>query len=119
MFPLLSLLIFMLGFFMPSEPHHDHAGDMLPLLKRHESQIPHSIQMSPSQIAARVGVSTDTMQRVCDEEPVTHVDDAAERRRRGLGRPSKAVSFADAIQRWLAEEPALPTQELLRRSMED
>lgn len=119
MFPLFSILAILLGFFMPRLPHPDHAGDMLPLLKRHEIQILHSVKMPPSKIAARVGVSTDTVQRVCNEAPVSHLDDPAERRRRGLGRPSKTVSFADAIQRWLEEEPELPTQELLRRAMED
>ena len=50
--------------------------------------------------------------------PVDHVDDAAERRKRGIGRPSKTRSFADAIRDWLEKEPDLPTQELLRRALD-
>lgn len=45
-----------------------------------------------------------------------HVDDTAERRRRRIGRPSKAERFAEDVRRWLDEEPDLPTQELLRRA---
>lgn len=94
------------------------AGEMLPLLKRHEIQVLLSVGISPAQIAERVGVSIDTVERVRIEPDVTHVDDAAERRKRRIGRPSKATRFADDVRGWLTEEPDLPTQELLRRAIE-
>ena len=94
------------------------AGDMLPLLKRHEIQILLSVGMPSVLIAERVGVSVDTIERVRDEPPVTHVDDAAERRARGIGRPSKASRFADEVRSWLEAEPEVPTQELLRRAID-
>ena len=94
------------------------AGDMLPLLKRHEIQILLSVGMPLVLVAERMGVSIDTIERVRDEAPVTHVDDAAERRARGIGRPSKASKFADAVRSWLEAEPETPTQELLRRAIE-
>lgn len=94
------------------------AGEMLPLLKRHEIQILLSVGIPPAQIAERVGVSVDTVERVRVEPEVTHVDDAAERRARRIGRPSKATRFSDDVRGWLAEEPDLPTQELLRRAIE-
>ena len=91
-------------------------GDMLPLLKRHEIQILLSVDMPLTKIAERTGVSLATVKRVRSESSVAHVDDAAERRRRRIGRPSKAERFADHIRDWLTEEPDLPTQELLRRA---
>jgi transposase len=94
------------------------AGEMLPLLKRHEIQVLLSVGIAATQIAERVGVSVDTVERIRVEPTVTHVDDVAERRERRIGRPSKATPFADDVRRWLEEEPALPTQELLRRALE-
>ena len=94
------------------------SAEMLPLLKRHEIQILLSVDMPPTLVAERVGVSVDTVERVRRESAVTHVDDVAERRARGIGRPSKASPFADEIRGWLAENPATPTQELLRRAIE-
>jgi hypothetical protein len=76
------------------------AGDMLPLLKRHEVQILLSVGMPLVLVAERTGISIDTIERVRDEAPVTHVDDAAERRARGIGRPSKASRFADEVRSW-------------------
>ena len=56
-------------------------------------------------VAERVGVSIDTIERGWDEAPVTHVDDAAVRRARGIGRPSKASGFADEVRSWPEAEP--------------
>ena len=92
-------------------------GEMLPLLKRHEIQILLSVGMPPTLVAERVGVSVDTIERVRREDAVSHVDDAAERRRRGIGRPPKAARFTEDVQRWLEEAPETPTQELLRRAI--
>ncbi|MFO0711077.1 MAG: hypothetical protein U0353_14615 [Sandaracinus sp.] len=73
--------------------------------------------MPPTLVAERVGVSVDTVERVRRESAVTHVDDAAERRARAIGRPSKASPFTDEVRSWLAEDPETPTQELLRRAI--
>lgn len=91
---------------------------MLPLLKRHEIQVLLSVGMPPSAIAQRTGVSVDTVSRVRAEESVSHVDDSAERKRRRIGRPSKAARFEADVRGWLEETPELPTQELLRRAIE-
>lgn len=98
------------------EHGRDTGGEMLPLLKRHEIQVLLSVDIPLATIAERVGVSVATVKRVQRETPVEHVDDAAERRRRRIGRPSKAERFADEVRAWLTEEPDLPTQELLRRA---
>jgi transposase len=95
-----------------------HSGEMLPLLKRHEIQVLLRAGHSQRDTAARVGVSVDTVARVKREDEVLLVDDAAERRDRRIGRPSKATPFGSKVAAWLAEEPELPTQELLRRAKE-
>src|SRR6266536_3136073 len=91
-----------------------HAGEMLPLLKRHEVQVLLRAGHSQKDIAVRAGVSADTVRRVKREADVTQTDDASERRSRGIGRPSKAAPFAAPVRGWLAESADLPTQELLR-----
>lgn len=93
------------------------AAEMLPLLKRHEIQVLLSVDMPPVLVAERVGVSVDTVERVRREPLVSHVDDAAERKQRGIGRPSKASRFSEQVRRWLVEAPETPTQELLRRAI--
>lgn len=86
------------------------------LLKRHEIQVLLKAGFDAARVAKQAGVSIKTVERVADEPDVEHVDDAAERRSRRIGRPSKAAPFADKIKEWLAEDPQLPTQELLRRA---
>ena len=90
----------------------------MPLLKRHEIQVLLRAGHSYRDAAARVGVSVDTVARVKREDEVLLVDDAMERRERRIGRPSKATLFGPKVAEWLAEEPDLPTQELLRRATE-
>jgi transposase len=94
------------------------AEEMLPLLKRHEIQVLLRAGHSQTDVATRTGASVDTVRRVKHEAEVAKVDDAAERRDRRIGRPSKASPFAPRVAGWLAEEPDLPTQELLRRATE-
>ncbi len=99
-------------------PKQAHAGEMLPLLKRYEIQVLLRAGHSHSEVAARTGVSVDTVARVKREAEVTVVDDARFRRDRKMGRPSKSADFAERVRAWLAEEPGLPTHELLRRATE-
>src|SRR5512143_1664602 len=94
------------------------AEEMLPLLKRHEIQVLLRAGHGPMDVAARTGASIDTVRRVKREDDVTSADDAVERRVRKIGRPSKAAAYASRVSTWLAEEPDLPTQELLRRASE-
>lgn len=94
------------------------AEEMLPLLKRHEIQVLLRAGHSQPDVAARTGVSADTVRRVKRETAVTSADDAAERRDRKIGRPSKASPFASKVAAWIAEDAELPTQELLRRATE-
>jgi transposase len=92
------------------------AGEMLPLLRRHEIQVLLRAGHAQTDVAKRVGVSVDTVQRVRLENQVSETDDVAEHRARRVGRPSKAAPFAAKVLAWLAEDRDLPTQELLRRA---
>ena len=93
-------------------------GGVLPLLKRHEVQVLLRAGFPPKEVAARSGVSLDTVRRVRREAPVESADDRARRKERAIGRPSKTAAYAERVGQWLSEEPTLPTQELLRRATE-
>ena len=92
------------------------AGEMLTLLERHKIQVLLDAEFAPADVARRTKTSLDTVRRVQREAEVTHSDDAREHKQRRIGRPSKAAPFAEKITAWLAEDPDLPTQELLRRA---
>ena len=66
---------------------------MLSMLKRHEIQILAGAGHSHDAVAEFAGVSSRTVDRVVKEPPVVEVDDAKERRRRRVGRPSKVEAF--------------------------
>lgn len=93
-------------------------GEMLSLLKRHEIQVLLRAGFSAGDVAERSATSVATVRRVARESEVAHTDDKEARRQRRIGRPSKAAPFADRVRAWLAEDPDLPTQELLRRAKE-
>ncbi len=94
------------------------AEGMLPLLKRHEIQVLVRAGHALADVARRTGASEDTVARVRDEAAVVATDDAAARKARKIGRPSKAAAHTESVRSWLAEEPDLPTQEIFRRAKE-
>lgn len=114
------VMLAMLGVLMgaPSTKECDEQG-MIPLLKRHEIQVLLNAGFAVADVAERSKTSVDTVRRVRRESEVTHVDDHDEARSRRIGRPSKTAAFAELVQRWLRDEPTLPTQELLRRAKID
>jgi hypothetical protein len=61
---------------------------MLAMLKRHEIQVLLKAGHSQLEVARLAGVSRRSVQRIAEETAVEHVDDAGERRQRGIGRPS-------------------------------
>ena len=83
--------------------------EMLPLLRRHEIQVLLRAGHSQRDVAQRAGVSLDTVKRVKQEAEVTVTDDAAARRARRVGRPSKAAPFVALVLAWLTETTDLPT----------
>lgn len=89
---------------------------MIDMLKRHEIQILRRADHSWNEIATLTGVSVSTAQRVVAEDAVRTVDNAAERARRQVGRPSKAEAYRTVLVQALTEQPAVRSVELLHRA---
>ena len=89
---------------------------MIDMLKRHEIQVLRRADHTWNEIATLTGVSVSTAQRVVAEDVVTTVDNAAERARREVGRPSKAEAYRDVLVQALTEQPDVRSVELLHRA---
>ena len=89
------------------------------MMKRHEVQVLRRAGVSQEQVAKLTGVPVRSVRRIEDEAPVVVPDDAAEREKRGIGRPSKAEPFRGLIAELLAEDPELLSLEVLRRARLD
>lgn len=89
---------------------------MIDMLKRHEIQVLRRAEHTWSEIAELSGVSEKTARRIAAENRVATVDNAAERARRQVGRPSKAEAYRDVLVQALTEDPALRSVELLHRA---
>lgn len=87
--------------------------------KRHAVQVLREGGLTQRQVQESQGVSTRTVRRIEREARVTEFDDAAERERRGVGRPSKVEACRAQVEALLKGEPTLPTLEVLRRVRED
>jgi hypothetical protein len=61
------------------------------------------------------GVSLRSVNRIAEEAPVVHVDDAVEREKRRIGRPSIVEDFRKNVVKILEEKSDLPSLEILRR----
>jgi transposase len=88
------------------------------MLKRHEVEILLKVGHSKAEVARLAGVSLRSVNRIADEAPVVHVDDAAEREKRRIGRPSIVEDFRKPVVKILEETPDLPSLEILRRVRE-
>src|SRR5215472_8466109 len=91
---------------------------MLGMLKRHEVEILLKAGHPKTEVARLSGVSLRSVNRIAEETPVVHVDDAAEREKRGIGRPSLVANFRKLVVVILEEKPDLPSLEILRRVRE-
>src|SRR5690349_9738779 len=111
-----AVIMAMMGMLMPTRSPKYEPGEMISQLKRHEIQVLLKAGFAVSDVAERSGTSVDTVRRIRAEAPVRHTDDRAAVAERRVGRPSKAAPFTSKIKGWLADDPELPTQELLRRS---
>jgi len=89
---------------------------MIDMLKRHEVQVLRGAGHTWKEIAALSGVSVRTVRRIAAEADITTIDNAAERARRQVGRPSKADEYRDVLVQALTEEPTLRSVELLHRA---
>src|SRR5258708_16738129 len=89
---------------------------MIDMLKRHEIQVLRRAGHTWMEVAALSGVSVRTARRVAEEAAVTTVDNAAERARRRVGRPSKAEAYREVVERALTDYGTLRSVELLHRA---
>ena len=89
------------------------------MAKRLAVQVLRNAGHTQSEVAAQLGVSEQAVRRIEREEPVAAFDDAAERLRRAIGRPSKVEPFRERVAAILRAEPDLVTLEVLRRVRED
>src|SRR4029077_11579597 len=88
---------------------------MLGMLKRHEVEILLKAGHSKTEVARLAGVSLCSVKRIAQESPVVHVDDAAERSQRQIGRASTGANFRKQVVEILQETPELASLEILRR----
>jgi transposase len=88
---------------------------MLGMLKRHEIEVLLKAGHPKVEVAGLAGVSLSSVKRIAEEAPVVHVDDAAERVKRRIGRPSQVENFRKLVAEILAEKADLPSVEVLRR----
>ena len=89
---------------------------MIDMLKRHEIQVLRRADHTWREVAALSGVAARTARRIATESAVTSVDNAAERSRRQVGRPSKADAYRDVVVHALTENPAVRSVELFHRA---
>jgi transposase len=89
---------------------------MIDMVRRHEIQVLRRAGHSLVETAKQVGVSQSSVQRVEAEPEVASFDTDEERRRRGVGRPSKAEPFRAFLVGELAVQPDVMSLELLRRA---
>ena len=82
---------------------------MIEMLKRHEVQVLRRAGHTWKEIAVLSGVSVRTVRRIAAETEITTIDNAAERVRREVGRPSTADAYRDVLVKALTEEPTLRT----------
>ena len=88
------------------------------MLKRHEVEILLKAGHSKTEVARLAEVSLCSVKRIAQESPVEHVDDAAERNQRQIGRPSMVASFRKQVVGILEEAPDLASLEIFRRVRE-
>jgi len=85
------------------------------MLKRHEIEVLLKAGHAKIEVAGLAGVSLSSIKRIAEEVPVVHVDDAAERGKRRIGRPSRVENFRKLVVEILQDRADLPSVEVLRR----
>jgi transposase len=86
------------------------------MMKRYEIQVLLRAGHSQAEVARLTGVCERTVRSVAREAEVRSIEDGLERRRRAIGRPSKAEAFRELVTRLLADEPEMMSLEVLRRA---
>ena len=78
------------------------------MLKRHEVEILLKAGHSKAEAGRLAGVSLRSVNRIAEEAPVVHVDDADEREKRRIGRPSIVEDFRKPWSRFWKNNPTCP-----------
>ena len=89
---------------------------MIDMLKRHAIQVLRAAGHGQRDVARLTDVALRSVRRVDAEPDVSHVDDAGERARRRIGRPSIAEPLRPLVVELLAQESALLSVEIFRRA---
>jgi transposase len=88
---------------------------MINMLTRHAIQVLRGAGHTQAEAATLTGVSEREVRRVDQEPAIENLDDGAQRKARGIGRPAKAEPFRQKVVDLLIQEPHLLTVEILRR----
>ena len=88
---------------------------MLSLRKRSEVKALLADNYRTLMVARLAGLSSSSVKRIAKEPAVTHFDDAAERKRRRIGRPSTALSVRGQVAQILHTDPGIKSVEIFRR----
>jgi len=91
---------------------------MLSTDKRRQVQRLLALGRSQVEVARITGASVRTVKRIAKEPAILLLDDALERRRRGIGRPSKVERYRALVRHLLLDEPPMRSGEILRRTQQ-
>jgi transposase len=92
---------------------------MIRMIDRHAVQALVQSGLSTQEIAAQMGISKRSVQRIAKEPPVTDPDDQRARSARRVGRPPLPETVRQRLRELLAEDPQAPPLELLRQLREE
>jgi transposase len=85
------------------------------MIQRHDVQVLLGAGHSQREVAELAQVSLRSVKRIAKELAVSKLDDDAEIRRRGVGRPSTVHQYEERIRQILSDEKDLPSVEILHR----
>jgi hypothetical protein len=85
-------------------------------MTRHEIQVLRAVGMPQGAVAAKTGVSVDSVRRIERDAPVETGETAALIHTHRVGRPSAVSPWAAQITTWLTEDRRLPGVEVLHRA---
>ncbi len=85
------------------------------MAKRHSARVLREAGHTQRDVSKRLGICERTLRDIEAEPAITSLDDAVERGRRGIGRPSKVEPWRDRVLAMLQAEPLVQGLEVLRR----
>jgi transposase len=85
------------------------------MVKRHSVKVLREAGHSQRDVGERLGICERSVREIEDEPVIQSLDDAAERARRAIGRPSKVEPWREKVTELLKAEPSMQGLEVLRR----